>query len=94
MGKLPPHIKFSIGQQPIKAGFSIILNISEGSGRKTDKELNRFLDIALGSCYEVLASIDTLYKQGFVEDEDMGKIFGFIDSITDQLGGFKKSTDN
>ena len=89
--KLPEQIKFSLSNQLTRASFSIILNIAEGCGRDTDKELNRFFDIAIGSSYEVLAATDTLYKQEYISDEDMGTVFGFIDSITDQLGGFKKT---
>ena len=85
------HIKYSIGQQLIRAAFSIILNIAEGSGRKTDKELNRFFDIALGSCYELLACVDTLNSQKLVTDADYKKVYDLLDKITNQLGGFKKS---
>ncbi|OGY42442.1 MAG: hypothetical protein A2Y67_00155 [Candidatus Buchananbacteria bacterium RBG_13_39_9] len=87
----PNHIKYSIGQQLVRAAFSIILNIAEGSGRKTDKELNRFFDIALGSCYELLACIDTLNSQGLIIVADYKKVYDSLDNITNQLGGFKKS---
>ena len=89
--KLPNHIKFSIGQQLIKAAFSIILNIAEGSGRKTDRELKRFFDISLGSCYELLACADTLKDQEFISPADFEKVYNLIDEVTNQLGGFKKS---
>jgi four helix bundle protein len=87
----PNHIKYSIGQQLIRAAFSIILNIAEGSGRKTDKELKRYFDISLGSSYELLACADTLHDQKLITDESFEEIYSFIDKITNQLGGFKKS---
>ena len=89
--KLPNHLRFSIGQQLIRAAFSIILNIAEGSGRKSDKELKRYFDISLGSCYELLACADTLSEQKFISPELFKRIYISIDEITNQLGGFKKS---
>ena len=47
--KLPKEYRFELGSQIIRAGLSIILNIAEGSGKSTDKKLNRYFDISLGS---------------------------------------------
>ena len=56
--KLPKEYRFELGSQLIKSTFSVILNIAEGSGKTSDRELNRYFDISLGSLYEVLASVD------------------------------------
>ena len=40
--KLPPDIRYTLGNQILKSALSIVLNIAEGSGRFTDKELSRF----------------------------------------------------
>ncbi len=48
---IPAHLK----SQFERAASSIVLNLSEGSGRKTTGDRNRFFNIALGSlrayCY-------------------------------------------
>lgn len=36
-----------------RAAYSIPSNISEGAGRTSDKEFNRFLQMSLGSAYEL-----------------------------------------
>ena len=87
---LPNDLKHSFGDQITRAGLSIILNIAEGSGKTSDKELNRFFEISLGSCYEVLACADTLKSCSFIQANTYQNIFVKIDNITNQLGGFKK----
>ena len=50
---LPNDLKFSLGSQLNAAAISIPSNIAEGSSRSSDKDYNRFIEIALGSCFEV-----------------------------------------
>ncbi len=87
---LPHDFKGSFGDQITRAGLSIILNIAEGSGKTSDKELNRFFEISLGSCYEVLACADTLKSCSLLQTNTYQDMFLKIDNITNQLGGFKK----
>jgi four helix bundle protein len=89
--RLPSEYRFELGSQMIRSGLSIILNIAEGSGKSTDKELNRYFDIALGSANEVLAATDVCKDNSFITDKEFRRLFEIIDSISNQLGGFKKS---
>ena len=88
--KLPREYRFELGSQIIRSGFSIILNIAEGSGKASDKELNHFIDISIGSAYETLAAIDVLSDNNLIDDKDYQQLFTLVDKITNQLGGFKK----
>jgi four helix bundle protein len=87
---LPKEYRFELGSQIIRAGLSVILNIAEGSGKSTDKELNRYFDISLGSLNEVLAACDIMKDNGFITDEEFTEVFRRISNISNQLGGFKK----
>jgi len=88
--KLPKDLNYNIGGQLIRAAFSIILNIAEGSGKESDKELKKYFDISLGSSYELLAAIDTLRDEVLITEDDYTNIFTRIENISKQLGGFKK----
>lgn len=88
--ELPKEYRFELGSQMIKAALSVVLNIAEGSGKNSDKELNRFIDIALGSLYETLAVADSLKMNKLITNDKFNDIFGRINIIANQLGGFKK----
>lgn len=88
--KLPKEYRFEIGSQMMRSALSVILNIAEGSGKGSDKDFNRFLDISLGSLFEVMASVDTLKITNLVSTEEFETVFNICENIADQLGGFKK----
>ncbi len=74
----------------ICSALSVNLNIAEGSGKSSDKELNRFLNIAMGSLYETLAAVDMLRYVNMVTEEEFENVLRKVEIISNQLGGFKK----
>jgi four helix bundle protein len=67
--EFPLEEKFGLTNQIRRATISIESNIAEGCGRDGDKEFNRFLSIAKGSCYEVQCQIDISKIQSEVKYE-------------------------
>lgn len=49
----PASEKFSLTQQITRAAVSIPSNIAEGSSRTSDKGYRRFIEISLGSSFEL-----------------------------------------
>ncbi|MDQ6814220.1 MAG: four helix bundle protein, partial [Bacteroidota bacterium] len=49
----PSSEKFGLNSQMTRAAVSIPSNIAEGSSRKSDKDYHRFVEISLGSAYEL-----------------------------------------
>lgn len=88
--ELPKEFRLELGSQLIRSSTSILLNIAEGSGKKSDRELNRYFDIAIGSAHETLAHLDFLRDNGFVKEEVFDRCAEELESICRQLGGFKK----
>ncbi len=89
--KLPADIRYTLGSQIIRSALSIMLNIAEGSGRGTDKELNRFFDISIGSVNETVSALDGLVGVGEMTEEQFTVLFTKLKSVSRQLGGFKES---
>ena len=88
--KLPQDLRYTLGSQIIRSGLSVVLNIAEGSGRLTDKEMSRFFDISLGSINETVAGLDCLLKLNSLNEVTFQRVFQKYESISRQLGGFKK----
>lgn len=88
--KLPREYRFELGSQVIRSCLSIILNIAEGSGKSSDVELNRFINIALGSLNETLAAVDVMRYNNLITEDEFADVYHRLDSIANRLGGFKK----
>ena len=91
---LPKEYRYSLGDQIVRSGLSIILNIAEGSGKNSDKELNRYFNIAIGSTNETLAVIDIMKDFDLIGAEEYRTVSQLCETISKQLGGFKKKLKN
>lgn len=49
----PKQEKFGLASQINRAGVSIPSNISEGCSRSSNKDCIRFIEISIGSCFEL-----------------------------------------
>ncbi|MEK7567649.1 MAG: four helix bundle protein [Patescibacteria group bacterium] len=88
--KLPKEYRFELGSQVIRSSLSITLNIAEGSGKESDKELVRFIEISLGSAYETLACLDSMRNSELITLVEFNNLQEKISSVCNQLGGLKK----
>ncbi len=52
-GYFPKEEKYGITSQITRASVSIPSNIAEGSSRSSEKDYNRFIEISLGSSFEL-----------------------------------------
>lgn len=53
----PKEDRYGISQQMTRAGVSIPSNIAEGSSRRSEKDYARFIEISIGSCFELETQI-------------------------------------
>lgn len=86
--QLPSEELFGLVSQINRSSISIPSNIAEGSGRTTEKEFSRFLEISMSSSYELetqLILISELYEIN-IEDVIMD-----LKSIQFKIGAFKRT---
>ena len=86
----PKEERFALTSQIRRAVISVPSNIAEGSGRLSNKEKVRFLDIAHGSLYEVLCQMSISNKAGYVKDEDLSDIKNDAIRIARMIGGLRR----
>lgn len=74
MKYMPDEEKFGLTSQIKRSAISISSNIAEGCAKKSNKDFSRFLEISLGSCYEletqlILCSDVELISEKIIEEK-------------------------
>jgi four helix bundle protein len=92
--KYPIEEKFGLSSQMQRASVSIILNITEGTSRFSDKEKIRFIEIAYTSLMEVLAQLYVSLDLKYICQSQLDALKEKIDLIAIQLNGLVKSYKN
>ncbi len=89
--KLPKEEKFGITSQINRSAVSIPSNIAEGSGRTTNKEFVRFLEIAISSSYELetqLILANEIYQIEIID------LVTEINKLQSRIIGFKRQLND
>ena len=87
----PPHEKFGLSAQLQRAAVSISSNIAEGAARSSEKEFTRFLEIGLGSAFEVETQLIIAQEIGYISEHDFSQIMEPVHSLQKQLHGLLES---
>ena len=90
----PKEEQFGVTSQLRRAATSIALNIAEGSDRGSDKEFQRFIQMAIGSLNETVAILDLALDNGFVSQKNYDIMLIQAENIVKQLSGLRKSLKN
>ncbi|MEE9408980.1 MAG: four helix bundle protein [Polaribacter sp.] len=69
----PKDERFGLIPQISRCSVSIPSNIAEGSSR-TDKSFSHFIDIALGSSFELETQLIIAFKRNYITKEQLTKI--------------------
>jgi four helix bundle protein len=86
--QFPEAEKFGLVSQLRRASVSIPVNIAEGSGRKSSKELQHFLNISMGSISEVETLLEISKNLNILDNEkfaDMGFKLSELRKMTSAL---------
>ena len=83
--EFPKEELFSLTNQIRRSAYSIPSNIAEGCGRETNKDYARFLQIAMGSAYELDYQMLLSRDLGYVNISIYEDISAKIDSVKWQL---------
>jgi four helix bundle protein len=81
----PSGEKFGLVSQLRRCAVSIPANIAEGAGRNTDKDFAQFLNISLGSAYELETLLILSLDVQFISAEQ-------LDLLTTKISEMQKMT--
>jgi four helix bundle protein len=88
--KYPKEELFGLTQQIRRAAVSIPSNIAEGSGRGTNVDFARFLDIANGSACEVETQLYLSLDLEYISQTEFDDVNNKLQDIEKLIFNFKK----
>ena len=89
--KLPSEEKFGLTNQMRRASNSISANIAEGVHRKSNKEKNRFLEIAYSSALEVLSHSILANRLKYLPLNDAQAVRSKVEELTNKINSFMQT---
>lgn len=91
---LPQSERYGLYSQMTRAAVSIPSNIAEGSGRRSDKDYRRFLDIALGSSFELETQFIIVENLNYIEEDRIQLLLDKLTKIQKMLQGLIKAVSH
>jgi four helix bundle protein len=89
----PKEEIYGLTSQIRRCAVSIPSNIAEGCGRKTDKDFNNFLGIALGSSFEFETQLIICKNLEFIIESDFKYLESEIQHIQNMIIKLQKTLD-
>jgi four helix bundle protein len=90
----PDTEKYGLINQIRRSAISIPSNIAEGASRSSEKEFGRFLEISLGSSFELETQWILSFQLNYTKESQFHKVNSNINSIQKQLSGLRSSLKN
>jgi four helix bundle protein len=87
--EMPGSERFGLISQINRSSQSIPSNIAEGNGRQSQKELLYFLNIAIGSSYELETQLLIVKNLNMISNENIDSCIILNDEIQKMLFGLK-----
>lgn len=91
--RFPSLERFGLISQMQRSAVSIPTNIAEGSAKTSNKDFARFLEISIGSSFELETELIISFKLKYTESEIFISIQNKIVEIQKMIIGFKSKLD-
>jgi len=89
--KMPKKEMFGLISQINRAAVSLAANIVEGCSRNTKKDFSHFLDIALGSAFELKTLYEVAVSQKYISRSELKEVNVRIVDCVKLVYGLKRS---
>lgn len=88
MRLMPDDEKFGLTSQMKRSVISIPSNIAEGCAKSSDKDLCRFLEISLGSCFELETQLMLCSDINYLDENAITKQIESIQILEKRIASF------
>lgn len=85
----PTEERFGLTNQIRRSAVSVSANVAEGSGRASDRDNARFVEIAYGSLMETVSHAQVAHRQGYFTEEDHASVYSLSDRVARILSGYR-----
>lgn len=82
---LPAYEQYGLTNQIRRAAISIPSNIAEGSSRKTNPDFARFLEVALGSSFEIETQLVIANELNYFKIEQTSDVLSKLNILQKQV---------
>jgi four helix bundle protein len=86
--EFPPHERYDLSSQISRCSVSMPSNIAEGSSR-TDKSFSHFLDISLGSSFELITQLLIAKHRKYINETKFNQLEIKIEEFQRMTMGFQ-----
>ncbi|MFD2531998.1 four helix bundle protein [Gracilimonas halophila] len=84
----PDYEKFGLTSQIRRSSVSIPANIAEGFGRRSKKEFRRFLNISMGSLFEIQTELEVSYNLEYLDKDTFEQLYEDTREIERMISSF------
>ncbi|WP_421773985.1 four helix bundle protein [Gracilimonas sp.] len=84
----PDFEKFGLISQIRRSSVSVPANIAEGFGRRSKKDFRRFLNISMGSLFELQTELEVSFNLGFLDEELFKDLYSDTREIERMMSSF------
>ncbi len=86
--KFPKEELYSLTDQTKRALNSILLNLAEGSNKRSDKDTRLYIDRSLGSLDEVVSCLDCALDSYYITSNEHKRSLSDAENLAKQLKSF------
>lgn len=90
----PGTEKYSLISQISRSAVSIPSNIAEGCSRNSQRDFSRFLQISLGSAFELETQLEIVKELNYLREEDYLELLAELHVIQKRIQSLKKYVES
>jgi len=87
----PKHEMYGLTSQINRCSVSIPSNIAEGCSRATAKDFSRFLEISIGSAFEMETQLEIAQKLNYLNSESFNSIIFRLNILQKRINALRTS---